>query len=95
MWEGLHFYNTQRTQQTTNTNTLPPNTQARTVAEAFLQAHQSRQGHRGLGGRPVLPLSSSAAIGGESRATAEAAERVYATLHDVLVKAVNYRCVWS
>ncbi len=68
-----------------------PNPQARTVAEAFLQAHHARQGQRGLGGRPVLPLSASASIGPESRATAEAAEEVYAMLHDVLGKAVNYR----
>lgn len=68
--------------------------QARTVADAFMQAHQSRQGRRGQGGRPALPLlSASASIGEESRATAGAAERVYAHLHDILMKAVNYRSV--
>lgn len=40
-----------------------------------------------------MPLSSSSSIGEESRATAQEAERVYATLHDILMKAVNYRCV--
>lgn len=39
------------------------------------------------------PLSASASIGEGARATAQEAERVYAMLHDVLMKAVNYRCV--
>lgn len=74
-----------------NNQNQNPTKQARTVAEAFLQAHQARHKHPGLGGTPVLPLSASASIGESARATAQEAERVYATLHDVLMKAVNYR----
>lgn len=41
----------------------------------------------------MAPLSASGAIGAESRAVAQEAEAVYATLHDILLKAVNYRFV--
>lgn len=72
---------------------------ARTVAEAFWEAHMAAQG-RGRGeeeggneersGEATLAYVKSVSVGGETQALSQEAGRVYRRCSDVLTQAINY-----